>query len=474
MYKVLIVDDEIMIRRGLSKIIHWEEIGFEMAGAVGNAMEALELIKKTPVDVLLTDISMPEMTGLELIHQARKILPGLKTVVISGYSEFDYAREAIELKVENYILKPLDPKKITETFQKICKELDQEQRRERREQYLQSEYEVRRGADPEKKGCDDEWQTKMIQVLEEGRYKELDGFVDQWFLQMEKMDSRQIREYCYKSLRKAAMYFHMDTPPLFKIYQLSDQDQEKFSKILKEDMQMLASCLKDNSESFTILISSKAKNYIDVNYSKKDLSLREIADKLNVSYGYLSTAFMPYISSLVSVATVWMVLLYPDKGPVNSILTNVFHIANPPQWFISSKWALKGIIMMSVWHDVGYYCIILLANMQGLSAEVYESAAVDGANNIQTFFRITIPMMASSIFFCITLATINSFKIFDQVNIITEGGPGFSTTVLVQAIYYYAFKEYKIGYAAAVAIVLFVIIFIFSTVLQKLEEKFTY
>lgn len=134
--------------------------------------------------------------------------------------------------------------------------------------------------------------------------------------------------------------------------------------------------------------------------------------------------FMPYISSLVSVATVWMVLLYPDKGPVNSILTNVFHIANPPQWFISSKWALKGIIMMSVWHDVGYYCIILLANMQGLSAEVYESAAVDGANNIQTFFRITIPMMASSIFFCITLATINSFKIFDQVNIITEGGPG--------------------------------------------------
>ena len=184
--------------------------------------------------------------------------------------------------------------------------------------------------------------------------------------------------------------------------------------------------------------------------------------------------FMPYISSLVSVATVWMVLLYPDKGPINSILSNVFHVANPPQWFISSKWALKGIIMMSVWHDVGYYCIILLANMQGLSAEVYESAAVDGANSIQTFFRITVPMLTSSIFFCITLATINSFKIFDQVNIITEGGPGFSTTVLVQAIYYYAFKEYKIGYAAAVALVLFLIIFAFSTVLQKLEEKFTY
>ena len=108
--------------------------------------------------------------------------------------------------------------------------------------------------------------------------------------------------------------------------------------------------------------------------------------------------FMPYISSLVSVATVWMVLLYPDNGPVNSILSHVFRIADPPKWFISSRWALKGIIMMSVWHDVGYYCIILLANMQGLSQEVYESAAVDGANAIQTFFRITVPMLSSSLF----------------------------------------------------------------------------
>lgn len=184
--------------------------------------------------------------------------------------------------------------------------------------------------------------------------------------------------------------------------------------------------------------------------------------------------FMPYISSLVSVATVWMVLLYPENGPINSILANVFHVADPPGWFVSSDWALAGIIMMSVWHDVGYYCIILLANMQGLSQEVYESAAVDGANAVQTFFQITIPMLSPSLFFCITLATINSFKIFDQVNIITEGGPGFSTTVLVQAIYYYAFKEFKIGYAAAVAIVLFLVIFIFSAVLQKVEEKCTY
>lgn len=185
--------------------------------------------------------------------------------------------------------------------------------------------------------------------------------------------------------------------------------------------------------------------------------------------------FMPYISSLVSVATVWMVLLYPDaSGPINSILTHVFGVKNPPKWFISQDWALVGIIIMGVWHDVGYYMIILLANMQSLPHEVYESAQIDGASSVRTFFSITVPMLRTPLFFCITLATINSFKIFDQINVITKGGPGFSTTVLVQAIYYYAFQEFRFSYASAVAILLFVIIFAFSFVIQRIEKKMSY
>lgn len=184
--------------------------------------------------------------------------------------------------------------------------------------------------------------------------------------------------------------------------------------------------------------------------------------------------FMPYVSSLVSVATVWMVLLYPDMGPVNAILHNVFGVETPPTWFISSKWALPGLIIMAIWHDVGYYMIILLANMQSLPRDVYESAEIDGANAVQSFFHITVPMLSPSLFFCITLATINSFKVFDQINIITKGGPGFSTTVLVQSIYYYAFQEFRISYASAIALLLFAIIFVFSFVLQKLEKRFTF
>ena len=182
--------------------------------------------------------------------------------------------------------------------------------------------------------------------------------------------------------------------------------------------------------------------------------------------------FMPYISSMVSVAVVWMILFYPSAtGPINSILVNLFHMSDPPKWFTSSEYAMAGIIIMSVWHDMGYYTIIILANMQGLPAEVYESAALDGASRMQSFWRLTIPMLRSTLFLCITLATINSFKVFDQINIITEGGPRYSTTVLVQAIYYYAFKEFKFGYASAIAVVLFLLVFLVTMVQRRIEKK---
>ena len=182
--------------------------------------------------------------------------------------------------------------------------------------------------------------------------------------------------------------------------------------------------------------------------------------------------FMPYISSMVSVAVVWMILFYPNAtGPINSLLTNLFHVANPPKWFTSSEYAMFGIIAMSVWHDMGYYTIIILANMQGLPGEIYESAALDGASRMQTFFRITVPMLRSTLFLCLTLATINSFKVFDQINIITQGGPRYSTTVLVQAVYYYAFKEFNFGYASAIAVVLFALVFVVTLFQRKIENK---
>ncbi len=182
--------------------------------------------------------------------------------------------------------------------------------------------------------------------------------------------------------------------------------------------------------------------------------------------------FMPYISAMVSVAYIWLILLNPEGGPINSILS-ALGMSNLPGWFTSSASALGGIIIMSIWHDVGYYMIIFLSTMQGISSEIYESAKVDGAGGIQSFFKITVPMMGPNIFFVSILATMNSFKVFDQINVLTEGGPGYSTNVLVYCIYHYAFKEHNIGYASAVAVLLFAIIFVISMFQVKLKDKVT-
>jgi ABC-type sugar transport system permease subunit len=181
--------------------------------------------------------------------------------------------------------------------------------------------------------------------------------------------------------------------------------------------------------------------------------------------------FMPHISSLVSVSVVWMVLLFPRGGPVNAVLTNVFGVTDPPMWFASSTWALPGLIIMGIWRDVGYYMIILLAGLQNIPHQLYEAASIDGANGLKRFFKITIPMLSPTIFFASILATILSFRIFDQINIITRGGPGRATNVLVYTLFTYAFHDHRFGYASAIAILLFAITLTLSLIQMKLRKR---
>ena len=296
MYKVLIADDEIMIRRGLSKIIKWEQIGFELAGAAKDAGEALEILQNTSVDVLLTDISMPETSGLKLIRMAKEIRPGIKTVVISGYSEFDYAIEAIKLKVENYILKPLDPNKITEIFEKLKTGLDEERENQQKELYLKSEYELVRGMDFRNKEYHDRFLTELIHMLEEGRYMDSQIYLDRLFAMLSEQNRINPWEYCTKLLRNAGVYFHVSHVPLFKLYRMEKNPDFEYSldevkQGFTQDLYLLTELLKQNSESTAILVSQQAREYIDSHYADKDLSLKQVAGLLGVSYGYLSTAF---------------------------------------------------------------------------------------------------------------------------------------------------------------------------------------
>ncbi|MBE2192967.1 MAG: sugar ABC transporter permease [Anaerolinea sp.] len=184
---------------------------------------------------------------------------------------------------------------------------------------------------------------------------------------------------------------------------------------------------------------------------------------------FRTTFFFPYVASLVAVAVVWNMLFFPSAGPVNSVLS-MLGVQNPPRWSASVDWAMLTVVMASVWRGMGYYMIIYLAALQNIPTILYEAAAVDGADTWQKFRYITLPMLTPATFFISVMLTIASFKVFDLVMVMTGGGPGRATNVLVIHIFNTAFKEFRFGYASSIAMVLFVMV-IGITVIQFYMER---
>lgn len=178
--------------------------------------------------------------------------------------------------------------------------------------------------------------------------------------------------------------------------------------------------------------------------------------------------FFPYVTSLVAIAVVWSMLFHQTMGPINQFLRVV--IENPPGWLSSSDWALTAIIIVSVWRGMGYYMILYLAGLQGISKELYEAAAMDGANKWKQFSHITVPALRPTTFFVTIMLVINCFKIFDLVQVMTDGGPGRATNVLVYQVYSEAFVKFNFGYASAIAMVLFVIVLVITVIQFKWNQ----
>ncbi|OYC96094.1 carbohydrate ABC transporter permease [Microbacterium sp. Yaish 1] len=184
---------------------------------------------------------------------------------------------------------------------------------------------------------------------------------------------------------------------------------------------------------------------------------------------FRTAAFFPYITSIVAIAVVWNLLFSPEYGPVNEILRAV-GIANPPGWLTSSEWAMPAVVIVSTWRDMGYYMILFLAGLQTVPRELYEAARMDGANAWERFVNVTLPCLRPTMFFVTVMLTINSFKIFDLILVMTEGGPGQSTLVISQFIYRKGFEENQFGYASAAAVALFFLC-ILVTILQFIWNK---
>lgn len=183
----------------------------------------------------------------------------------------------------------------------------------------------------------------------------------------------------------------------------------------------------------------------------------------NKTGGFLrSIMFIPVIASAVTAGTIWRIILNTDGGLLNNLL-GFLHIS-PVNWLGSTKTALISICIVAIWKNVGYFLVIYYAGIMGISKDLYEAARVDGATNIQQFFKITMPMLKPITYLVVTLGIIWSFQVFDLSYQMTGGGPGRSTVTIVMAIYNAAFKQYKMGYACAMAMVLLVIVLVINAV----------
>ncbi len=177
--------------------------------------------------------------------------------------------------------------------------------------------------------------------------------------------------------------------------------------------------------------------------------------------------YMPSIASGVAVAILWIWLFNPQVGLVNYLLSLVG--IQGPLWLASQQWALPALILKSTW-GIGANMIIILAGLQGIPVSLYEAARIDGANPWHEFRHVTIPMLSPVLFFVIVISTINSFQILTDVLVMTQGGPGTATFVYVYYIYQAAFQYLKMGYASALAWILFLII-LALTLLQLWGSK---
>jgi multiple sugar transport system permease protein len=181
--------------------------------------------------------------------------------------------------------------------------------------------------------------------------------------------------------------------------------------------------------------------------------------------------YLPSVVSGVAVALVWMWLLQPQFGILNYFL----HLVGipGPRWLSSPTWALPGFIIMSLW-STGATMVIFLAGLQGIPLELYEATEIDGAGKLRQFWSITIPLMTPVILFNLVIGIINSFQVFTQAFVMTNGGPANATLFYMLYLYRVAFQYTQMGYASAMAWVLFLIILVLTLLVFRSSGKWVY
>lgn len=185
---------------------------------------------------------------------------------------------------------------------------------------------------------------------------------------------------------------------------------------------------------------------------------------------FRSIFFMPTIISMVAISVVWNWVYSPDSAGLGNALLAIFGISKQ-SWLSNLKLALPSLMIMGIWKNTGYGMVILLAGLKSIPTSLYEAASLDGAGIWQAFRNVTLPLLMPTLSFVSIISTIHSFQVFDQINIMTQGGPVGSTEVIVSYLYKLGFGEFEMGYASAVAYVLFFIIMCFTVIQRRVLSR---
>ncbi len=198
-----------------------------------------------------------------------------------------------------------------------------------------------------------------------------------------------------------------------------------------------------------------------------------LAAKFRGARFFRTVIYIPALVPLVAAAMIFRWLLAPDAGPINGFLA-IFGI-DGPAWLLDPNWVIPAIILLAVW-QVGAGTILLIAALQGVPPELHEAANLDGASRLQTFWRVTVPLVTPVLFFNLVTGMIAAFQVFSQVYVLTNGksGPNNASLMLVPYIYDNAFRYYKMGYASALAWVLFLIIMVFSLIVMRSSKAWVF
>lgn len=181
--------------------------------------------------------------------------------------------------------------------------------------------------------------------------------------------------------------------------------------------------------------------------------------------------FTPYVTSIVAIGLVWTQLFTPS-GVLNQLLAIVG--IHGPSWLTDAHWAMPAVILVSAWQAIGYPMVIFLAGLQAIPESLHEAAKVDGASSSSRFFRITLPLLTPQIFFVLITQIISSFQVFALIFVMTKGGPGTATTVYIYYLYQNGFTFGDLGFASAMAWILFLIIGLVTFVQLRLQRRWVF